>query len=147
MEPHKTADSPSQRGAMQCVVVTPEETVLDEPADFVAVTLYDGELGVAPGRAPLVGRLGFGEMRIRQGDATRRYYVDGGFLEVTGNNVTIITARAIPATQLDAAVAEEQLRAAVARKAHSPELMEIRQRLVAQARAQLRIARRGTPHA
>jgi hypothetical protein len=50
---------------MQCIIVTPERTVFDRPAEFVALTLFDGELGVAPGHAPMIGRLGFGEMRIR----------------------------------------------------------------------------------
>ena len=35
---------------LHCVVVTPEKAVLDEPADFVAVPMFDGELGVLPGR-------------------------------------------------------------------------------------------------
>ena len=54
---------------LQCVVVTPERAVLDEPADFVVLPLYDGELGVLPGRAPLIGRLGYGELRT---EARRR---------------------------------------------------------------------------
>ena len=37
---------------LQCVVVTPEKTLLDEWVDFVALPLYDGELGVLPGRTP-----------------------------------------------------------------------------------------------
>ncbi len=41
---------------LQCIVVTPEATVLDEMVDFVALPLYDGEIGIAPGRAPLIGR-------------------------------------------------------------------------------------------
>ena len=52
--------------ALQCVVVTPEATVIDTPAEFVALPLYDGEVGIAPGRSPLIGRLGYGELRIRQ---------------------------------------------------------------------------------
>ncbi len=44
---------------IQCVVVTPEKTLFDEAVHFVALPLYDGELGVLPGRAPLIGRLGF----------------------------------------------------------------------------------------
>ena len=47
-------------GSVQCVVVTPERAVLDEPADFVSLPMYDGELGILPGRAPLIGRLGYG---------------------------------------------------------------------------------------
>ena len=51
---------------LQCVVVTPERTLFDELVDFVALPLYDGELGVLPGRAPLIGRLGYGELRTRE---------------------------------------------------------------------------------
>ena len=41
---------------LQCVVVTPERTLFDQLVDFVALPLYDGELGVLPGRTPLIGR-------------------------------------------------------------------------------------------
>ena len=82
------ARGPHGNRELQCVVVTPERALLDEPADFVALPLYDGELGVLPGRAPLIGRLGFGELRIRKGDQTQRFYVDGGFVQVRDNVVT-----------------------------------------------------------
>ena len=129
-------------GALRCVVVTPETTVLDESADFVALPLFDGELGVAYNHTPLVGRLGYGELRIRQGSQTRRYYVDGGFAEVVGNVVSVLTERAIPAEKLDAQAIGSQLEANRQRPANSPELMDIRDRLVAQNRAQLRLARK-----
>ena len=54
----------SLRHPAQCIVVTPERTVYDRPAEFVALTLFDGEIGIAPGHVPLIGRLGYGEMRI-----------------------------------------------------------------------------------
>ena len=125
---------------LKCIVVTPERTVRDEPADFVALPLYDGEMGIASRHCPMIGRLGYGEMRIKQGEQTSRYYVEGGFVEVLNNAVTVLTPRAVPAEELDVTVAEEQLRSAVARPAAGPELMEIRDRAVAQARAQLHIA-------
>ena len=49
---------------LQCIVVTPERTVRDTSAEFVALPLYDGEIGIAPGHSPMIGRLGSGEMRI-----------------------------------------------------------------------------------
>src|SRR5439155_1110249 len=58
---------------LQCVVVTPERAVVDEEADFVALPLYDGEIGILPGRAPLVGRLGYGELRIKRGTQTKSF--------------------------------------------------------------------------
>jgi F-type H+-transporting ATPase subunit epsilon len=127
---------------MQCIVVTPERTVRDEPADFVAVTLFDGELGIAPGHTPLLGRLGFGEMRITQNDHTDRYYVEGGFVEVLDDAVTVLTSRAVPADKIDVEVAEELLTSALAKEAHTPETMAVRDRAVAQSRAQIQVAGR-----
>jgi F-type H+-transporting ATPase subunit epsilon len=127
---------------LQCIVVTPETTVRDTVADFVALPLFDGEIGVAPGHTPMIGRLGYGEMRIRQGERTARYYVEGGFVEVLGNVVSVLTGRAVPAESVDALVAQEQLDTARSRTAHTPDELEQRQRAVSQARAQVWVARR-----
>jgi F-type H+-transporting ATPase subunit epsilon len=106
----KRSAKPSDR-KLQCVIVTPEKTLLDELVDFVALPLHDGELGLLPRRAPLIGRLGYGELRTRTGDAVHRYFVDGGFAQVRNNVVTVLTQRAIPADQLDAAAAARDLEA------------------------------------
>jgi F-type H+-transporting ATPase subunit epsilon len=127
-------------GELHCVVVTPERALLDEPADFVAVPMYDGELGVLPRRAPLIGRLGCGELRIRRGQQTQHLFVDGGFVQVRDNTVTVLTARAQRAEEIDAAAAEAALQAAAA-PAATPEEREERARAQQRARAQLRIAR------
>jgi F-type H+-transporting ATPase subunit epsilon len=129
---------------LQCIVVTPEKTILDQPADFVALPLFDGEIGLAPGRSPMIGRLGAGEMRILHKDKgqTARYYVEGGFVEVVDNVVSVLTNRAVRAEDLVEEVARDHLAAARERPARSPELMEIRDRLVSQARAELRVATR-----
>src|SRR5437763_2455271 len=82
---------------LQCVVVTPERTLFDHLVDFVALPLYDGELGVLPGRTPLIGRLGFGELRTKEGTTAHRYFVDGGFVQVRDDVVTVLTNRATPA--------------------------------------------------
>lgn len=126
---------------LQSIVVTPEATVRDEPADFVVLPLYDGELGVAPGHTPLIGRLGFGEMRIVHNGVTTRLYIDGGFAQVADNIVSVMTSRAIPAENLDSAVAEQQLAAARNRRVDTPETMALRDRAELQARAQIRVAK------
>ena len=129
---------------MECIVVTPEATALQMPAEFIALPLYDGEMGVAPGHSPFIGRLGYGELRVREDGRTVRMYIDGGFVQVSKDQVSILTQQAVPVAQLDAAVAREHLSAARARKANSPELMAIRDRAELQARAQLRMAERGS---
>jgi len=127
---------------LEVTVVTPEATVLKSPAQFLALPLYDGEIGIAPGRAPLIGRLGYGEMRLTEGSKTLVYYIDGGFVEVARNFVTVLTSRAIPADKIDRAVVEERLSAAQQKPAHTPELLEIRDRAIASARGQLWVARK-----
>ena len=49
--------SGAPRGAasqMRCQVITPEKTLMDAEVTFVAVPLIDGEMGILPGRAPVV---------------------------------------------------------------------------------------------
>lgn len=94
-------------------VVTPEKAVLEERADFVVLPMYDGEFGVLPGRAPVIGRLGAGELRLRSGSNVRRFFIEAGFAQVRGNAVTILTARAMKADEVtvqmaDAAAAEAE---------------------------------------
>jgi len=127
---------------LTCTVVTPESTALEAKADFVALPLFDGEIGIAADHSPLIGRLGYGEMRIKTAGQTLVYYVDGGFVQVADNVVAVLTNRAVPAKNLDPAAAAVELQVALARPANTPELAEIRQRQVAQARGQLRTARR-----
>jgi F-type H+-transporting ATPase subunit epsilon len=129
---------------LNCIVVTPEETTLDEQTDFVALPLYDGEIGIGPNHSPLIGRLGFGEMRIRTGGVVKRFYIDGGFVQVNGNVVSVLTNRAVPADSLDERAAAEQLDAANKQPSNSPDLADARDRAVSQARAQLRVAKRGS---
>ncbi len=117
------------------MVVTPEKTLFDELVDFVVLPLYDGELGVLPERTPLIGRLGFGELRTRSEGETRRYFVDGGFVQVRDNVVTVLTNRAIPAAQIDATKAASELAEAQARKAVGPHDQAEKARAIARAAA------------
>ncbi|MDE2509352.1 MAG: ATP synthase F1 subunit epsilon [Planctomycetota bacterium] len=125
---------------LQCVVVTPEKTVLDESVDFVALPLYDGELGVLPGRAPVVGRLGYGELRTKSAVGVKRYFVDGGFAQTRDNVVTVLTNRAVPAEQVDAQAAATELEQAQERHASTDFELAEKDKAVARARARLRIA-------
>ena len=95
-----TADT---HAALRCVVVTPERAVLDEPADFVVVPMSDGELGVAHGRLPLIGRArATASCRIRRWRRTvHHYYVDGGFVQVRADVVTVLTGRALKAEDIN----------------------------------------------
>ena len=128
---------------LHCVVVTPERALLDAKADFVALPMYDGELGVLPGRAPLIGRLGYGELRIKQGTKTTHLYVDGGFVQVRADEVTVLTSRALRAGEIKPDAAQQALQSAGAaqKKAVGVEAQETQRIAQEKARAQLRVSR------
>lgn len=129
-------------GTLTCLVVTPESTALEAQADFVALPLYDGEIGIAPGHSPLIGRLGYGEMRLKSEGKEVHYYLDGGFVQVADNVVSVLTSRAVPANKVDIAAAEKHLAEAVRRPAPSDEEQAIKDREVTRSRAQIRVGRR-----
>ena len=102
---------------LQLILVTPEKTLLDEPVQALRFPLYDGQIGILPGRAPMVGRLGYGELNITSSAGTRSYYIDGGFVQVKGPVVSILTDRSMTADEIDSDEAEQQLQKAVAQVA------------------------------
>ncbi len=126
---------------LKCIVVTPEKTALEQEASFVVAPLFDGEFGIGLGHAPMIGRLGYGELRVKLlSGQVEHYYVDGGFIQVNEDIVTLLTGRIVLAAQLDASSAESQLREAMKRPVSTDELLQLRDRAVEQARSQIRIA-------
>ena len=100
---------------LQLVLVTPETTLLDEPVAALRFPLFDGQIGILPGRAPMVGRLGYGELKVTDLDGGQRsFYVDGGFVQVKGSVVSLLTNRTIPTAELDADEADALLTEAAA---------------------------------
>jgi len=141
------AERKNTAGGVRCVITTPESTVLDTRAQSVSLPLFDGQRGVARGHAPFIGRLGAGEVRIRgeegsAADAVRRAFVEGGFVEVGQDVVTIITQRSIPGERLDAAAARADLERLRQEPARGDEAIDERMRAEAAARALLRAAER-----
>jgi F-type H+-transporting ATPase subunit epsilon len=96
---------------------------------------------VLPGRAPLIGRLGYGELRVQKGTVTHRFYIDGGFVQIRDNTVSLLTPRALPEEELSVTKAAEALEAAL-EPGHTPQEQDKQLQNQARARAQLRLARR-----
>jgi F-type H+-transporting ATPase subunit epsilon len=81
-------------------LVAVEEKVWSGEAEMVVARTTEGELGVLPGHTPLLGQLAQpGQVRIKQaGGQELAYDVDGGFLSVTGDGVTVLAETATPTT-------------------------------------------------
>src|SRR2546428_13837169 len=71
---------------MHVTVVSPEQAVFDGSADAIVAPAYDGQVGILPRHAPFLTLLGTGALPARQGTASTRFRVAGGFLQVVGGS-------------------------------------------------------------
>ena len=86
--------------ALHVELVAVEEKVWSGEADMVVARTTEGELGVLPGHAPLLGQLAEpSQVRVKlPGGDQVAYDVAGGFLSVTAEGVTVLAESATPAT-------------------------------------------------
>lgn len=113
-------------------VVTYEEKVLEQEAEFVLVRTTEGDMGILPNHSPFIAGLSTGEMKIRLNGKEDKYFVSEGLLEISNNVVTIIAAEAIPADQLDVERARkevEELKAKLAKMQEDKDIMLTQQNL------------------
>ena len=90
-------------------VVSLVESIYSGEAEFVVLPGVMGELGVYPKHTPLITQIKPGEVRIKvPGQAEEQIvFVQGGFLEIQPDVVTVLSDTAIRAHDLDEAKAHE----------------------------------------
>jgi F-type H+-transporting ATPase subunit epsilon len=84
---------------------------------MVTLPGIEGELGVYPMHVPLMTQLVAGELTARQGGHNRSFAVGDGFVQITGDRVSVMTDMAIDDANIDEAKAEEARKRAEARLA------------------------------
>ena len=96
-----------------CSVVTPEKRIIDDDVKYVSMPAWDGQMGVEPGRAAALVRLGIGALRLDFASGGTHYYmVEGGFAQMLGDELTILCDHAMPGEQLVESDAEKEYEAA-----------------------------------
>ena len=98
-------------------IVTPEGQAFSEDVDLVTLPGIEGEMGIYPNHAPLMTQIVSGEITARKGGQDIFLAIGDGFVEITGERVSILSDMAIRAENIDAAKAEEARRRAEARLA------------------------------
>ncbi|MDB5387087.1 MAG: atpC [Planctomycetaceae bacterium] len=129
---------------LRFVLVTPEKTLIDQQVESLRFPLFDGQMGVLPGRAPLVGRMGYGELQFHEASGVRSFFVDGGFVQIKSGVVTVLTNRAIPVAELKRPQAEDQLRQANTRPAHTDLELAAKARDIQRAQQMVALAKRSS---
>lgn len=137
--------------SFDCTVVTPTSSLVSGAVVYAAVPLWDGSMGFLPGRGPILARLGVGELRLDFADTskgqggTTSYYVEGGFVKMSDNKLTILAERAMPIDDLDRASAEQELKAAAGATAPGGDALaqaEAKRTAADRARAKIRLAKK-----
>lgn len=88
-------------------VITPEKIIFDESVDKVVVPSSDGELGILPNHANLFATLSPGELKITRNSKDTHLAIGDGLLEVSKNEVKILTDLAKEPAEIDEKVLEE----------------------------------------
>ena len=78
-------------------LVAPESVLYEGEADMVVCRTTDGEIAFLPGHAAFLGALGVGEVRVLlpgggpSGAGEEAFTVNGGFVEVADDKVTVLS--------------------------------------------------------
>jgi F-type H+-transporting ATPase subunit epsilon len=126
-------------------IVTPEGRAYSDDVAMVVLPAIEGEIGVYPAHVPLMTQLLPGELRILKEGKTMELVVGSGFIEVTGDSVSVLTDSALGEEQIDATATEEAIKRAQSalkdKNLSSEETAEVEASL-ARAIAQIRFKRR-----
>ncbi len=94
-------------GFMKLEIVTPEKTVFSDEIDQVSLPTPDGEITILPQHIPLVTQVKPGELTIKRNENFSHFVTGSGFVEITGQTVSILTDLAETSDNIDEKKIEE----------------------------------------
>lgn len=90
-------------------LVSPERLLLSCTADMVTVPGAEGYMGVMAGHSPLVSTLRAGMIDVAVDGKDDRYFIRGGFAEISPAKITVLAEEALPMTEMDLAVLDQRI--------------------------------------
>ncbi|MFV0367767.1 MAG: F0F1 ATP synthase subunit epsilon [Hyphomicrobiaceae bacterium] len=88
-------------GTFRFELVSPERILLSDTAEEVIVPGVEGEFTVFAGHAPVVSAILPGVIHAKLMNSTKGIYVDGGFVEVNPESVTVLADDAFIVDEAD----------------------------------------------
>ena len=125
-------------------IVTPEGKIYSEDVEMVTLPGVEGEMGIYPQHVPLMTQIEAGEVIVRKGGQDSFVAVSEGFVEITGDHVSILADMATLAENIEAGKAEEARQRAQQRLAERMDSEEVAavEASLAYSLAQLKVKRR-----
>ena len=93
----------------QLEIATPEHLIVDEQVTEASIPGKEGQMGVLAGHAPLLGVLGTGVVTYNSGGQTKSLAIDGGFIEIFNDCVSVLAEYAEQAEEVKVDEARAQL--------------------------------------
>ena len=122
-------------GSLNVSIVTPDGPVYEGVAQKVIARTKAGELGILPGHVPLVAPLKIDIVRLKVESGEEWVAVNGGFMEVNGEEVNILADTAEREQDIDIDRAEK------AKQRAEEELSRAKEQKVDEVMAQLALQR------
>lgn len=126
-------------------IVTPENRAYSNDVDMVVLPAVEGEMGVYPMHIPLITEIKPGELVVTVNGKQTALAVGEGFVEITGNSVSVLTDMALEESAIDEAAAEAAIKRAETRLKEDnlgSEESAMVQAAIAKSLAQLHVKRR-----
>lgn len=115
--------------------------VLDADVTYASIPAWDGLVGLAPSRAPLLLKLGDGALRLDFVEGgSRHFFLAGGFAQMKDNRLTLVTEEAIPAQEIVRGEVEAAMREAEARVSLTDDEVKAKLRKINRGRILLSLA-------
>ncbi len=90
-------------------LVSPEKLLLSKSVDMVTVPGTEGYMGVMAGHASLVSTLRAGMIDMRDDGQDSRFFIRGGFVEISATKITVLAEEAIPFGELELATLDQRI--------------------------------------
>ena len=90
-------------------LVSPERKLASTEADSVTIPGVEGDITAMPAHAPFLTTLRPGHVVVRSGASETRYFVTGGFAEISQDVVSVLAERGVEADQANAAFLDERI--------------------------------------
>ena len=86
---------------MQVELVSPEAVLFSGECSQVVARTVDGDIAFLDNHAPFIGALDIGQTQLWANDGVVSLAINGGFVEVSGNSVTILSDGALASQDID----------------------------------------------
>lgn len=96
-------------------ILTPHDLVLSKEVERVILRTVEGDMGILANHAPFVSELAVGEMKIVAESYEEKFFVSGGFLEISRDKTLVLADEAINIKDIDLVTAKKQAEEAKAK--------------------------------